>query len=127
MRRTDGEDALRSKDLDGCAQTAQGLASQGLPGFFEKCCEVGAGQHRPLQDLGQGFDARDLVGGRADGRELQALGNADIAIGEVADMEGDPATDGDLALAGAPCVQALDCRNGLFGGVARRFCHGFGA
>ena len=63
---------------------AEGLEPIAAPGRSGK---LGRDQHLAAQRLAQGFNARRLVDGRPDHREIEAVGGTDIAVQYFPDMQ----------------------------------------
>ena len=79
----------QGKDLDWIGDAAQVMEAQRQQRLDADFLEIGRGQHRHLEFLGQALQPRRAVDGGADDREVEPVLGADIAEGHGTDMQAD--------------------------------------
>ena len=76
---------------------------------------LGGDHERHAQALAQGLDAQRLVGGRADHREREAFGHADVPVHDDAEMLANPVFEGRFATGASSLIERFHAGNGVLG------------
>src|SRR5579885_2014762 len=102
-----------AEDLLGLVEALHRVEPQRDDGLTRGQRKLPRQQQRPVEALRQAFEAEGEVDGGADRGEVEAVGGADIAEDDLAQMEADADADGDATRGEARPAQRLDAAERL--------------